>query len=76
MLAGVILSTALIHILADAAGDLSNPCLQLSTGAPVFPPQRLASCRAHPSIAAGDVHHRFVDGSFMVEHYVSSLALR
>mmetsp|Transcript_6161 Transcript_6161/g.17686 ORF Transcript_6161/g.17686 Transcript_6161/m.17686 type:complete len:335 (-) Transcript_6161:2519-3523(-) len=32
--AGVILSTALIHILPDAAGDLSNPCLRLSTEYP------------------------------------------
>ncbi len=37
VLAGVMLATALIHILADAAGDLSNPCLQLSTGACVRP---------------------------------------
>lgn len=36
MLAGVILATALIHILADAAGDLSNPCLHLSTGIPAI----------------------------------------
>lgn len=30
--AGVILSTALIHILPGASSDLSNPCLGLSTG--------------------------------------------
>ena len=66
MLAGVILSTALIHILSDASGDLSNPCLQLSTGAPVSH-FRLALHRAHHSMAAGDVHQRSVDGSFMVK---------
>lgn len=32
--AGVILATALIHILPDASGDLTNPCLKLSTEYP------------------------------------------
>ena len=31
--AGVIIATAFVHVLSDASGDLSDPCLGLSGGA-------------------------------------------